>query len=164
MHFVAILKAILRGNEIDWQAKLDSAESALRHDPDGRDAGRRRAQAIGGLGRLDEAFALLKAHVARFADDGRAWDLLSAYLCDQERYAAAIEAGSNAVVHSDSLIPHYNRACAHALAGNTEQALDDLRIAIPCDEWLRGHAREDESFAALRDNAEFQTIVAPVGR
>lgn len=146
-------------HEIDWQAKLDSAEAALRDDPDSRDAGRQRAQAIGGLGRGDEAFALLKTHVARFADDGRAWDLLCAYLCDQKRYAAAIEAGSHAVAHSDSLIPHYNRACAHALAGNTEQALDDLRIAIPCDEWLCGHAREDESFAALRQTAEFRAIV-----
>jgi hypothetical protein len=53
----------------------------------------------------------------------------------------------------------YDRACLHALAGDADEALASLRIAIEREPQDREAARKDPDFESLRDNAEFQALV-----
>ncbi|MDP9491293.1 MAG: hypothetical protein M3P42_03700 [Actinomycetota bacterium] len=53
----------------------------------------------------------------------------------------------------------YNLACAEALAGEPDSALDHLRQAIEVEERFREFARTDEDLAAVRDRPEFQQLV-----
>jgi len=50
---------------------------------------------------------------------------------------------------------YYQRACANAEVGATDEALADLRQAIAISPALRGEALSDSSFEKLKDNEEF---------
>ena len=63
---------------------------------------------------------------------------------------------------------HYNLACAHALLGDTDVALEFLRLELSEPGATAGArarrkqwAREDPDLASLRDDPRFQTLVAP---
>ena len=49
----------------------------------------------------------------------------------------------------------YNLACAEALAGELDQALDHLNESVAASERFRGHAQTDEDFASIRDDPRF---------
>ena len=49
----------------------------------------------------------------------------------------------------------YNLACAEALVGEPDGALEHLKAAIEGDEIFREHAREDSDFASIRDDPRF---------
>src|SRR6185503_19911517 len=53
----------------------------------------------------------------------------------------------------------YNVACAEALAGRGDDAVEHLRHAIGRSEQFRGLAKEDEDFASLRDRPDFKELV-----
>jgi tetratricopeptide (TPR) repeat protein len=54
----------------------------------------------------------------------------------------------------------YNLACFESLAGRRDDALEHLRRSIELDASFRDYARDDDDFAPLRDDAEFQALVA----
>ena len=49
----------------------------------------------------------------------------------------------------------YNLACAEALAGNPDKALDLLNESISTDEGFREYAQTDADFASIRDDPRF---------
>ena len=53
----------------------------------------------------------------------------------------------------------YNLACFEALAGRHDAALEHLRRSIELDAQYREYASDDEDFAPVRDDPEFQAIV-----
>jgi hypothetical protein len=53
----------------------------------------------------------------------------------------------------------YNVACAEALAGRGDDAIEHLRHAIGRSEQFRELAKEDEDFASLRDRPDFKELV-----
>jgi tetratricopeptide (TPR) repeat protein len=55
---------------------------------------------------------------------------------------------------------HYQLACYHALAAQTEQALEHLDQAIEGDPRAREWAQTDEDFDPLRDDARFRALTA----
>lgn len=55
----------------------------------------------------------------------------------------------------------YQRACAHALLGMTEPALEDLESAIAINPALRGDAAEEVCFESITGNGEFQALIHP---
>jgi hypothetical protein len=55
---------------------------------------------------------------------------------------------------------HYNLACLHAREGRREDALSTLRRAIELDPAMRRAAADDEDFASLRGDADFQSVIA----
>jgi hypothetical protein len=57
----------------------------------------------------------------------------------------------------------YNLACAHALAGQPEPALDRLVEAVELDPALARAALKDADLEALRDAPRFAELVAPAG-
>jgi tetratricopeptide (TPR) repeat protein len=56
------------------------------------------------------------------------------------------------------LTHHYHYACALALAGDSEAALEHLRIALDFDPEMIQHAREDPDLASLHELDEFWRI------
>ncbi|HET7573094.1 MAG TPA: hypothetical protein VFJ77_10570 [Gaiellaceae bacterium] len=51
----------------------------------------------------------------------------------------------------------YHLACAEALAGEPDAALEHLNAAVAREERFRAFAQEDEDFASLRDDPRFPT-------
>lgn len=150
----------MKGDGIDWQGVLAHASERLDRDPGDRDARRTCAQAFGALGNVERALAMIEEHLRDHPDDARAWDLRCAYLMGFGRYEDAVVSGDRAVAADPgNVILRYDRACAHALAGNTGEALADLEEAISCDADLRGFAREDDSFAGLKGDERFRALV-----
>ena len=62
-------------------------------------------------------------------------------------------------VDEDNAHALYQRACAWAGLGETENALRDLRQAVAISEVLRQHARAEEMFVPLREMERFQELV-----
>lgn len=63
--------------------------------------------------------------------------------------------------HPDQWQGHYNAACIEAKAGEHERALEHLqRGAALNGERVAHYAREDEDFAALRDDPRFESAIA----
>jgi tetratricopeptide (TPR) repeat protein len=54
----------------------------------------------------------------------------------------------------------FNLACFEALAGRRDASLEHLRRSIELDPQYRDYARDDEDFAPVRDDPEFQALVA----
>ncbi|MBL8113997.1 MAG: hypothetical protein JNK60_14040 [Acidobacteria bacterium] len=54
---------------------------------------------------------------------------------------------------------HYLAACCHALVGDAEQALQNLRRAVAADQQNRIQARLESDLASLRGTPEFAEIV-----
>jgi hypothetical protein len=57
---------------------------------------------------------------------------------------------------------HYRLACVEALAGNTERALGELKVAVDSAERFRAHAAENDDFASLRDDPRFAELTRPL--
>jgi len=55
---------------------------------------------------------------------------------------------------------HYLAACCHALSGDVDQAITNLKKAIAADDQNRIQARLDTDLAALRSHQSFAEIVA----
>jgi hypothetical protein len=53
----------------------------------------------------------------------------------------------------------YDLACMHALAGNVDAALTELREAIGLDPRARRWAAEDEDLAGLRGNPDYEALL-----
>ena len=145
---------------IDWHAILAESEAFLQNNPDDCRAGRKRAQATGGTGKIRKALDLIERHLEKHPDDEKAWDLRCAYLIDQGKLAEAIESSNMALnIDPDYKIVYYNRACAYALLGNQSSALTDLEEAIKFDIELREMAKDDECFRILGKNKKFIELV-----
>jgi uncharacterized cupin superfamily protein len=71
---------------------------------------------------------------------------------DYDAARAVLEA---ALEERDTPPLHYHLARVEALAGDTERALSQLRVAVDGADRLRARAAEDESFASIRDDPRF---------
>ncbi len=147
-------------DKVDWPKIFTNAEEILKQNPEDCDASRRRAQAIGGLGNTEKAFESIEKHLKKHPQDAQAWDLRCAYLIDRRQYVEAIDSSNEAFnVNPDFHIGYYNRACAHALAGNHSAALSDLEEAIHFDEEFCEMAIKDENYTILKEDPRFRKLV-----
>ena len=83
---------------------------------------------------------------------------------EAERYdesAALLREGLELHPGNASLL--YNLACAEAVSGEKEAALEHLRGALE-DPRFREYAESDEDFASLRDDPRFAALLATTGR
>ena len=88
--------------------------------------------------------------------------------CYRARAGLASEARSLLQGVVPSSLVYYNLACAHALLGEADQALEYLRLelsdpraAAGAVERRKQWAREDPDLKSLRGDARFQTLVGP---
>jgi tetratricopeptide (TPR) repeat protein len=82
-------------------------------------------------------------------------------LYKEQRYAEAAgvlrEAAGKYPEHAGV---HYNLACYTGLAGNRDEALEHLRIALDLRPAFRKFAQDDSDFAPIRDDPRFDSLVA----
>jgi tetratricopeptide (TPR) repeat protein len=77
------------------------------------------------------------------------------------RYAEAADGARGAAKeHPDYAGLLYNLACCESLAGRTDDAIEDLRVAIDRSERFRSFAADDSDFRAIRDETAFRALVA----
>jgi Tfp pilus assembly protein PilF len=120
----------------------------------------RHGVALSKLGKHQEAISQFMQHLAVQSNNWDAWSNLA--LCYRQIGATsnAIEASRRAVAsQSASAEALYNHACIEAYAGNVDQAIAALRLALTKRASLRAQALRDPDFAALRSNADFRAIV-----
>jgi tetratricopeptide (TPR) repeat protein len=87
---------------------------------------------------------------------GEFWPLYEAK--DYEGALAVVEQGL--AEFPGNALAHYNVACMKNLLGHPDAALENLRIAVEAWPDYREHARGDDDFTSLRDDARFQELVA----
>jgi len=81
----------------------------------------------------------------------------AALLLGQAQWATAL-ANRALMIDPENSHALYQRACAHAESGYTEEALRDLTRAIEKSEALREQAALDASFERLHENEEFREL------
>lgn len=120
-----------------------------------------RAEALRDLNRFDEALEEYTAADNRQPDNqttlmGMAWCLKRVNRLDD-----ALETMQRCYrAHPDEPIVLYNIACYLTLTGDKAQALSWLGRALRMQPKLRELIAEEQDFDALRDDADFQFIVA----
>ncbi len=113
------------------------------------------------LGRHEEAIAALDRGLSL---DGERWDFqnsrgvsLSLLGLDEEAIASFDRALE---IKPDLHEAWYNRACSYALCDRPKEALSDLRQAIALNPESRDMAASDPDFESIRNDPEFQALVA----
>lgn len=74
-------------------------------------------------------------------------------------YEALIDRARETLEASEYAAPLYNLACCEALAGRKEDAIEHLRVACGRLPSLRGLAKDDNDFDALRGEPTFRELV-----
>lgn len=81
-------------------------------------------------------------------------------LFDAGDYEAVADRGRELIAQNPQYpLPLYNLACAEALAGRKEDAIEHLRRSIALDGRSREWAKGDSDFDSLRDEPAFQELV-----
>ncbi|HVD61161.1 MAG TPA: protein kinase [Gemmatimonadaceae bacterium] len=154
-----------------WQGRGGDAIRLLRiaHElrPESYDVVSMVSHAYSSMGRMADAKAartqslkMMEQRLELNPDDPRAWILSATAYAGMHERERAEEAIRRALAIDDDGLTLYNAACAHALLGDADKALDYLESAIARGwhhaEWLR----HDPDFDVLRDNDRFREIVA----
>jgi tetratricopeptide (TPR) repeat protein len=84
------------------------------------------------------------------------WNARAFPLYNEKRYAdAAAVLREGIAAGSDNAGMHYNLACFTALAGETDEALEHLRIAFEQDSSFREFAEKDSDLAPIREDPRY---------
>jgi hypothetical protein len=98
--------------------------------------------------------------VVRFAPE--LWWDSAAPLYEAGRYAEAAAKGLELIdARSDQPYLYYNTACCQSLAGQTPEAVENLRRAIEMWEGCREMALQDSDFEPIRDDPAFRELIEP---
>ena len=86
-------------------------------------------------------------------------------LYESGQYAEVIDRGRDQIEATRYAEPLYNLACCESLTGRTSDAIEHLRLALDRTvryrERLRWLAANDSDFDPIRDEPEFQELIAP---
>jgi serine/threonine protein kinase/tetratricopeptide (TPR) repeat protein len=158
------------GRNLHWQGRPDDAlrvmRVALSLRPESYDSGLMIAMIYSGVGKKAEAAAALKHAIKLMEDrlelnpdDARAWSLAaSAYAAahDRERAENAIQ---RAIAIDTDALTIYNAACAYALLGEAEKALDNLELAVRSGWRHRQWLEHDSDFDIVRSDPRFVKVL-----
>jgi mannose-6-phosphate isomerase-like protein (cupin superfamily) len=87
------------------------------------------------------------------------WSQLNA-LFEAGEYEAVADRGRELIAQNPQYpTPIYNVACAEALAGRKDDAIEHLRQAIALQERFREYAKGDSDFDSIRDEPAFRELV-----
>jgi adenylate cyclase len=154
-----------------WQGRGEDAIRVLRIAqelrPESYDVVSMVSHAYASIGRTADAEAgrrqslkMMEERLELNPDDPRAWILSATVYAGMQERERAEEAIRRALAIDDDGLTLYNAACAHALLGDADKALDYLESAIARGwhhgEWLR----HDTDFHLLRDNDRFREIAS----
>jgi ketosteroid isomerase-like protein len=114
-------------------------------------------------GRWPEAEAAYRAYLDANPGNAFAWNRLGTSQMQQKKYAEAVASLVRAIeTGGGSGIDFYNLACAQALSGSQEAALDSVERAIATGFRRRAQYEQDPDLASLRELPRFKALIAPL--
>jgi serine/threonine protein kinase/Flp pilus assembly protein TadD len=155
---------------LHWQGRSEDAVKILRNAqslrPESYDVATMLALAYTGIGKHAEAEAarkhalkLMEDRLELNPDDPRAWILAATSYAaggDREQTENAIR---RAFAIDNDALTVYNAACAYALLGDKEKALDNLETAVKSGWRHREWLLHDSDFDFVRDDPRFKKIL-----
>ena len=120
------------------------------------------------LGRMEEAARIrttlidrLPTHLLQNPDDARAHIIFALMLADSDRKDEALnQCGQALELSPGDPVMLYNCACLYSRLGQIDRALDALRQALAAGYANRGWAKQDPDLNPLRENPQFQELMA----
>jgi ketosteroid isomerase-like protein len=90
-----------------------------------------------------------------------AWNRLGTSQVQQKKYPEAVKNLERAIeIGGGTAVDYYNLACAHALAGNANEALDNVERAIAAGAKRRGQYESDPDLASLHELPRFKDLMS----
>jgi ketosteroid isomerase-like protein len=115
-------------------------------------------------GRWAEAEDAYRAYLADHPGNAFAWNRLGTSQVQQKKYAEAVKSLERAIeIGGGGPVDFYNLACAHALAGDPERALDNVERAIGAGLKRRDQYESDPDLASLRELPRFRALMDSLG-
>ena len=114
-------------------------------------------------GRWADAEAAYRQYVEANPANAFAWNRLGTSQVQQKKYAEAVTNLERAIdIGGGTAVDYYNLACAHALAGNADEALDNVERAIGAGAKRREQYESDPDLASLRGLPRFKALMQPL--
>jgi ketosteroid isomerase-like protein len=114
-------------------------------------------------GRWAEAEAAYRAYVEANPGNAFAWNRLGTSQVQQKKYAEAVTNLERAIeIGGGSPVDFYNLACAYALAGQPDKALDNVERAIGAGFRRRAQYESDPDLASVRELPRFRALMQPL--
>lgn len=114
-------------------------------------------------GRWSEAEVAYLTYLEADPGNAFAWNRVGTTQLQQKKYAQAVASLGRAIeTGGGSGIDFYNLACAQALSGNADAALDSVERAIATGFRRRAQYESDPDLASLRELPRFKALVQPL--
>jgi ketosteroid isomerase-like protein len=114
-------------------------------------------------GRWAEAEAAYQSYLDANPGNAFAWNRLGTAQVAQKKYGPAIASLERAIgIGGGTGVDYYNLACAYALTGAPDKALDNVERAIGAGFRRRSQYETDADLASLRELPRFKALVAPL--
>ncbi len=114
-------------------------------------------------GRWGEAEEAYRHYLDANPSNALAWNRLGTSQVQQKKYADAVKSLERAIrIGGGAPVDYYNLACAYALGGQPEAALDNVERAIGAGFGKRAQYESDPDLSSLRELPRFQALMQPL--
>src|SRR5262245_11431746 len=114
-------------------------------------------------GRWAEAEAAYQRYVNSNPGNAFAWNRLGTSQVQQKKYGDAVRSLERSIeIGGGAAVDFYNLACAYALSGAPDKALDNVERAIAAGFKRRAQYESDPDLASLRELPRFQELMRPL--
>jgi tetratricopeptide (TPR) repeat protein len=114
-------------------------------------------------GRWAEAEAAYQQYVESNPGNAFAWNRLGTSQVQQKKYGDAVTSLERAIeIGGGAPVDFYNLACAYALSGAPDKALDNVERAIAAGFKRRAQYETDPDLASLRELPRFRALMQPL--
>ena len=158
-YYVRVWKQDANG---DWRIVMDTV-SPLPAGVTPLTADLMRAEEPYLAGRWAEAEAAYQRYVDANPKNAFAWNRLGTSQVQQKKYAEAVQSLERGIeIGGGAAIDYYNLACAYALSGAPDKALDNVERAIGAGFKRRAQYESDPDLASLRELPRFKALIGPL--
>ncbi len=114
-------------------------------------------------GRWADAEAAYRQYIEANPANAFAWNRLGTSQVQQQKYPDAVKSLERAIeIGGGTAVDYYNLACAYALAGNADRALDNVERAIEAGAKRRAQYESDPDLTSLRELPRFKALMQPL--
>jgi ketosteroid isomerase-like protein len=114
-------------------------------------------------GRWADAEAAYRAYLEANPSNSFAWNRLGTSQVQQQKYGEAVMSLERAIATGGgAAVDFYNLACAYALSGAPEKALDNVERAIGAGFRQRAQYESDPDLKSLRELPRFKALMQPL--